>query len=116
MSVTVALLALLIELAGGYPDKLVAAIGHPVIWVGRLIGLLDTSLNHDSSPDASRRVAGVFALAVIVAVAAVIAAVLERGLLRASIRPLFCGTGGEHPDRAAQPLRSCGTGGRRARS
>ena len=81
MSVTVALLALLIELAVGYPDKLVAAIGHPVIWVGRLIGLLDTSLNHDSSPDASRRVAGVFALAVIVGVAAAIAAVLERGLL-----------------------------------
>jgi adenosylcobinamide-phosphate synthase len=30
-----------------YPDRLVRAIGHPVIWMGRLIGALDRWLNRD---------------------------------------------------------------------
>ena len=29
----------------GYPDRLLRAIGHPVIWMGRLIDLLDRGLN-----------------------------------------------------------------------
>ena len=29
----------------GYPDRLVRAIGHPVIWIGKLIDLLDRALN-----------------------------------------------------------------------
>ena len=41
MAVALTLLALLIELAVGYPDRLFRAIGHPVTWIGRLIGLLD---------------------------------------------------------------------------
>ncbi|MFY9624587.1 MAG: cobalamin biosynthesis protein, partial [Rhodoplanes sp.] len=41
MSVALAFFALIIELMVGYPDRLVRAIGHPVIWMGRLIALLD---------------------------------------------------------------------------
>jgi len=41
-----ALLALALERLVGYPNTLVARIGHPVIWMGRLIGLLDTRLNN----------------------------------------------------------------------
>lgn len=41
-----ALLALALERLVGYPNALVARIGHPVIWVGRLISLLDTRLNN----------------------------------------------------------------------
>jgi len=41
-----ALLALILERLVGYPDALVRPIGHPVIWMGRLIGLLDNRLNN----------------------------------------------------------------------
>jgi len=44
----------------GYPDRLVRAIGHPVIWIGKLIDLLDRAVNckhssyagltHESAP------------------------------------------------------------------
>lgn len=40
-----ALLALLLERLVGYPNALVARIGHPVIWMGRLISMLDARLN-----------------------------------------------------------------------
>ena len=40
------LLSLALERLVGYPNALVARIGHPVIWMGRLIGLLDTRLNN----------------------------------------------------------------------
>ena len=41
MTIALAFLALLIEAILGYPDWLVHTIGHPVTWMGRLIGLLD---------------------------------------------------------------------------
>jgi adenosylcobinamide-phosphate synthase len=41
-----ALLALALERLVGYPNALVERIGHPVIWMGRLISLLDTRLNN----------------------------------------------------------------------
>lgn len=81
MAVTLAFLALLIEAIVGYPDRLVHAIGHPVTWMGRLIGLLDRTLNHDSMSDARRRAAGAAAVLVIIGVAATFAYVLERSLL-----------------------------------
>ncbi len=67
MSAPLALLSLLIELATGYPDRLVRAIGHPVIWIGRLIGALDGYLNRDGDRPERRRLMGVLALAAIVA-------------------------------------------------
>jgi adenosylcobinamide-phosphate synthase len=75
-------LALLIEAMVGYPDRLVHAIGHPVTWMGRLIAMLDHSLNHDGASFASRRAAGIVALVIVVAVTAAIACGLERSLLR----------------------------------
>ena len=45
MSVALAFFALIIELMVGYSDRLVRAIGHPVIWMGKLIALLDRTLN-----------------------------------------------------------------------
>lgn len=41
-----ALLALILERLVGYPDALVKRIGHPVIWMGRLISRLDARLNN----------------------------------------------------------------------
>src|SRR5215468_466995 len=47
MFVTLAFIALLIEAFVGYPDWLVQSIGHPVTWIGRLIGLADAALNQE---------------------------------------------------------------------
>ncbi len=47
MFVALALLAMLIEAVVGYPDRLVHAIGHPVIWIGKLISRLERGLNCD---------------------------------------------------------------------
>ena len=40
MAAPLTLLALLIELMVGYPDRLVQSIGHPVTWMGRMIAWL----------------------------------------------------------------------------
>jgi len=75
------LIALLIELAVGYPDRLVRAIGHPVTWIGALIGALDRGLNRDGLNDAHRRMHGVLAVVLIVAVAAAAGYGVQRALL-----------------------------------
>jgi adenosylcobinamide-phosphate synthase len=82
MTIALAFLALIIEATLGYPDWLVRTIGHPVTWMGRLIGMLDHALNRETLRFASRRLAGVLAILVIVAVAAVLGHLLERSLLR----------------------------------
>ena len=51
-----AALALFIERLAGYPTYLLDRIGHPVIWVGKLITWLDAHLNRNS-PVACRRAA-----------------------------------------------------------
>lgn len=81
MAVTLALLALLIEAIVGYPDWLVRAIGHPVIWIGRLISILDGMLNHESMNNTTRRVAGIVTILVVIIVVAAVAFALERNLL-----------------------------------
>jgi len=81
MFVTLAFLALLIEAMVGYPDWLVQAIGHPVTWIGRMIGICDATLNHESMTRASRRALGIVSLFIVIAMTAVVAHVLERGLL-----------------------------------
>jgi adenosylcobinamide-phosphate synthase len=77
-----AFLALMIEAVVGYPDRLVHAIGHPVTWIGRLIGALDRALNRETMSDTRRQAAGVAALVVIIGVSAGIAVALEHGLVR----------------------------------
>ena len=79
-TITLAFLALLIEAIVGYPDRLVRTIGHPVMWMGQLISLLDRTLNHESMPIARRRAAGVLAVLILVGVAASAGFALERGL------------------------------------
>jgi adenosylcobinamide-phosphate synthase len=81
MAVALTLFSLLIELAVGYPDRLFRAIGHPVTWISRLIGLLDRMLNHESMGDASRRAAGIAAVLILIVVVAGVAFALERSLL-----------------------------------
>jgi len=80
MFVTLAFIALLIEALVGYPDWLVQSIGHPVTWMGRLIGLLDRTLNHERVARASRQAAGIASLLIVVGATGVVASLIERGL------------------------------------
>lgn len=64
-SFAMTLLALLVEVAVGYPPVVFQAISHPVVWVGALIGWLDRRLNKAELPDFERRLRGVFALLVL---------------------------------------------------
>ena len=81
MAVGLTFLALLIELIVGYPDWLVRAIGHPVTWIGRLIGVLDNIWNRDGGGAHQRRLIGALAVLLIVAVAGLVAFAAERVLL-----------------------------------
>jgi adenosylcobinamide-phosphate synthase len=65
MAVGLALDALL-----GWPGGLFARIGHPVIWLGALIGALDRRWNRTSDAPWLRRVAGVAAALVVIVLAA----------------------------------------------
>jgi adenosylcobinamide-phosphate synthase len=81
MSVLVAFLSLALESQIGYPDRVFLMIGHPVTWIGRLISCLDRWLNRATDSDRLRRLYGVIALLVIVAVPAGLAYGLETLLL-----------------------------------
>jgi adenosylcobinamide-phosphate synthase len=75
-----ALAALLIEAVLGYPDWLTRHVGHPVVWMGRLIDLLDARLNRPTWTARSRRAAGALALLILIIAVAVPAVVLDCGL------------------------------------
>jgi adenosylcobinamide-phosphate synthase len=81
MDVDIALLALLTEVLIGYPDWLVTAIGHPVTWIGRLISIFDRVLNREGMMASSRRLTGILALTIVVAIAALAGLWVERILL-----------------------------------
>jgi adenosylcobinamide-phosphate synthase len=81
MSVALALLAMVIELCVGYPERLTRAIGHPASWIGGLITALDRMLNHDEAADGVRRMGGVIALVVIIAIVGAAAFVTQWLLL-----------------------------------
>jgi adenosylcobinamide-phosphate synthase len=81
MAVALTLLALLVEVMVGYPDRLTRLIGHPVIWMGRLIAALECRLNRETAEPALRRMLGTVAVLLLVTIVAVGAFIIERGLL-----------------------------------
>jgi adenosylcobinamide-phosphate synthase len=81
MTVTLTLCALLIEAVVGYPDRLVRSIGHPVTWIGRLIGVLERHCNSDTAQPVQRRASGIITLFLVISIVAGVAFVIERGLL-----------------------------------
>ncbi|MEJ0092144.1 MAG: adenosylcobinamide-phosphate synthase CbiB [Methylocella sp.] len=64
-----AALAVAIEAGLGYPKRLDKAIGHPVSWIGALIGLADVRFNRADQSFAQRRLMGVLALGLVLAIA-----------------------------------------------
>src|SRR5438105_3701442 len=81
MSAALALFAMLIELCIGYPERLVRVIGHPVTWIGALLGGPDSLFNRDMPP-ALRRLAGILAVAIALGVVGAIAFIVQWQLLR----------------------------------
>jgi adenosylcobinamide-phosphate synthase len=77
LALWLAVLAMLIELAVGYPAAVLRAVGHPVTWMGRLIGALDRSLNEKSGG----RARGVVAVLILLGVVGAVAFGLQRALL-----------------------------------
>src|SRR5215469_7979168 len=80
MAVTSALIALIIEAAVGYPPLLLRAFGHPVTWMGAMIGILERRFNRAPSARV-RRLAGVMVLATVAGTAFAVAFAVERALL-----------------------------------
>ena len=69
------LLAILMtEAALGYPVRLTAWIGHPVMWIGTLIARIDTGWNH--APH--RRAKGIALLLILIALPATAGLLIER--------------------------------------
>jgi adenosylcobinamide-phosphate synthase len=69
-----ALLALSLEAAFGYPHGLVRRIGHPVVWMGALIDWLDRRLNRERDGAERRRRNGTIALVILLATVVIITA------------------------------------------
>jgi len=82
MSIALALVAMLLELCFGYPERLFSAIGHPVSWMGRLIDALDRSFNRETAGPKTRRLAGALGLLAVLALVAAIALVAQYELWR----------------------------------
>jgi adenosylcobinamide-phosphate synthase len=61
------LAALVLEAAISYPAFVYRAVGHPVTWMGALLGWLETRLNSPARSDRLRRMLGVAALAIVLA-------------------------------------------------
>ena len=72
---------MLIELCVGYPERLTRAIGHPVTWIGRLIGQCDRYLNAEMA-SGLRRMMGALAIVALLAVIGAIAFIVQILLLR----------------------------------
>ena len=61
--------AMVVDAGLGWPAPLYARIGHPVTWIGRLIGHLDRRWNHSHHRDLTRRIMGIAAALVVIAAA-----------------------------------------------
>jgi len=74
--------ALALEAALGYPNPVFRAIGHPVMWIGALIGRLDRAWNRDTLDPGLRRSLGIAAALSLIVASAGPAAVLQATLPR----------------------------------
>lgn len=74
----VVMLALACDALIGDPDWLWHRLPHPVVIIGRLIGWLDRSLNHEGWSAGARRTAGVAAVVVLVICSGAVGLLLQR--------------------------------------
>ncbi|QHQ37254.1 adenosylcobinamide-phosphate synthase CbiB [Algicella marina] len=87
------LIALALDTAFGWPQRLHAAIGHPVTWIGALIAWLERRMNHAGDSRAARRARGrnaaLLTIAAAVLPAVAIAAALPGGFTGALLTGLL---------------------------
>jgi len=74
------LVAMAVDAVLGWPGALFARIGHPVTWLGGLIGALDARWNRSSDTPTMRRLAGAAAALIVIALAAAAGWALQRVL------------------------------------
>jgi adenosylcobinamide-phosphate synthase len=72
-----ALAALSLEAVAGYPNSLFARIGHPVPWIGAVIGWLDRKLNREADKPSRRRLMGIIALVLVLGAVGLVAGALQ---------------------------------------
>ncbi len=77
----------MIEAILGYPTLLFRLLGHPVVWIGRMIGGLDRGLNRATLPQTRRRLNGVLALLPAVGLPVALALLVQLAALRLLPRP-----------------------------
>jgi adenosylcobinamide-phosphate synthase len=70
-NVELALAALVLEAAIGYPGPVYRAIGHPVTWAGALVAWLEAPLNRPSASEWQRRLLGILTLGVLLSISAI---------------------------------------------
>lgn len=76
------MLALLLDALFGYPDWIFRKIGHPVTWIGALIGLMDRLLNNEERPPLKRKLAGVLTIICVIAAASATGLLIQRAAVR----------------------------------
>ena len=69
--------AMVVDALLGWPSWLFARIGHPVTWLGRLIGAVDATWNRAADPPALRRAAGIAGALLVIAFSVVVGWVLQ---------------------------------------
>jgi adenosylcobinamide-phosphate synthase len=84
-----ALAALLVEAAIGYPAVVYRAIGHPVTWMGALLTALETRLNSPDGTENGRRARGTFALAMLLAATFIVVFAIARAFAFGPIGAVF---------------------------
>lgn len=84
-SLSLLVLAIAIETAVGYPFVVYHRVGHPVTWIGRLLGLLDRLGNAPERSPAYRRLAGAAAILSVIVLTGGIAYYLQSALLGVSV-------------------------------
>jgi adenosylcobinamide-phosphate synthase len=80
MTLALAFLALLIEAVAGYPQALMARVGHPVTWIGALIARAEAVWNEGHISFARARMRGILALATVLLVTLSAALLIDHAL------------------------------------
>jgi len=83
--------AMAVDALLGWPSWLFARIGHPVTWLGRMIGAVDSAWNRASDPPAFRRGAGIAGALVVIAFSVAVGWVLQVLLPRGWIQIALLG-------------------------
>jgi adenosylcobinamide-phosphate synthase len=83
--------AMVMDALLGWPDRLFARIGHPVMWLGAFIAALDGRLNRSSDSPIQRRIAGSATALIVIIVAAGLGGLVQRAAPSGLIGTLLLG-------------------------